>query len=537
MKAIFCILFLSIHIVAIAQTVKDNFEGAGTITTWFGDTSSINSQFLNPFKDTLNNSATVLKYTDTGALYANVRFDVSTNFVLASNASFSLKIYVPSSSISGNSNKQISLKLQNGKLSAPWSTQSEIIKTIQFNTWQTINFDFKNDAYLNLNTNSKAPTLREDFNRVVLQVNGENNKDEVVAYIDDFVFNGTLATAIDVNTNSDFTKLVWSDEFEGNGVVNSEKWFHQTKLPNGNSWYNGEVQHYTDRLENTYKENGVLIIAAKKEAYTNQGVTKQYTSARLNSKFAFKYGRVEVRAKLPTGVGTWPAIWMLGKNIIETGGYWSSSYGTKLWPDCGEVDIMEHWGSNQNFVQSAMHTPSSYGGTVNHGGQTIATASSAFHVYSLEWTKEYMRFMVDNVVHYIYHPQDKNDNTWPFNKEQYLLLNVAIQPSIATNFIASKMEVDYVRVYQAATASIQENALKAQVALFPNPVTSNLNIVIPVALLNSKALLFSIEGKLLKEIQLEQTRTMLPMAALQKGIYLLKMVHLNGSFSYKVLKM
>ena len=179
--------------------------------------------------------------------------------------------------------------------------------------------------------------------------------------------------------------LVWSDEFNIDGAIDSSKWFHQTQLPSGGNWYNNEEQHYTDRLENSYVSNGILNIVAKKEEYTEQGVTKQYTSARLNSKEVFKYGRMVIRAKLPSGTGTWPAIWMLGKNINEDGGYWDSSYGTTAWPACGEIDIMEHWGKNQNFVQSAMHTPSSYGGTINHGGQNISTASSDFHEYELDW--------------------------------------------------------------------------------------------------------------------------------------------------------
>ena len=242
--------------------------------------------------------------------------------------------------------------------------------------------------------------------------------------------------------------LVWSDEFNGSGAINSSKWFQQTQLLNGVSWHNGEIQHYTNQQTNAFENNGALNIVAKKETYTDQGQTKQYTSARLNSKFAFKYGRVEVRAKLPSGAGTWPAIWMLGKNIIETGAYWSSTYGTTNWPSCGEVDIMEHWGTNQNYVQSAMHTPSSYGGTVNLGGQVIATASSQFHTYTLDWTAAKMVFSVDGIIHYTYNPSVKNASTWPFDAEQYLLLNLAILPSIGVNYTSSAMEVDYVRVYQ-----------------------------------------------------------------------------------------
>ncbi len=244
-------------------------------------------------------------------------------------------------------------------------------------------------------------------------------------------------------------QLVWSDEFDGSGAINTTNWFHQTQLPAGGSWYNGEVQHYTNRTDNSNVSGGNLNIIAKKEEFTDQGHTKQYTSARLNSKFAFTYGRIEVRAKLPTGVGTWPAIWMLGRNINEAGAYWETQgYGAVSWPACGEIDIMEHWGNNQNFVQSAIHTPSSSGATINHGGQTISTASSAFHVYVMEWTEEQMVFSVDDVVHYTYNPAVKNSDTWPFDAEQYIILNIAIEPGIDPAFTQSAMEIDYIRVYQ-----------------------------------------------------------------------------------------
>ena len=257
---------------------------------------------------------------------------------------------------------------------------------------------------------------------------------------------------------ADGMTLVWSDEFDDDGTtyisgvdnpIDDSKWFHQTKLPNGWGWYNNELQHYTNRIENSYVSDGTLKIVAKKEVFSDQGQTKDYTSARLNSKFAFTYGVVEIRAKLPTGVGTWPAIWTLGKNINENGAYWQQQgHGSVSWPACGEIDIMEHWGSNQNFIQSAMHTPSSHGATVNHGGRTISTVSSQFHVYKLEWTANKMTFSVDDYVHYIYNPPVKDASTWPFNKDQYLLLNVAIQSSIASSFTSSAMEIDYIRVYQ-----------------------------------------------------------------------------------------
>ena len=246
----------------------------------------------------------------------------------------------------------------------------------------------------------------------------------------------------------------------GNGspeAIDSSKWFHQTQLPSGGSWFNNEQQHYTNRIQNSYISNGSLKIVAKRETYNNQGQTKQFTSARLNSKYAFKYGRVVVRAKLPTGAGTWPAIWTLGKNINEAGAYWQTQgFGNTNWPACGEIDIMEHWGNNQNFVQSAMHTPSSYGGTVNHGGQVVSTASSQFHNYEMDWRRDRIIFSVDGNVHYTYQPAVRNSSTWPYDAEQFLLLNIAIEPSIAANFTQSAMEIDYVRVYaENASASAQ----------------------------------------------------------------------------------
>ncbi len=247
---------------------------------------------------------------------------------------------------------------------------------------------------------------------------------------------------------SSFTNLVWSDEFTGSGVIDTNKWFQQTQFIAGTSWANNEQQQYTNRVDNSYVSNGTLKILAKKETFTDQGVTKQYTSARLNSKYAFTYGRVEVRAKLPVGAGTWPAIWMLGQDVIEPGAYWSSTNGTVNWPACGEVDIMEEWGNNPNYVQSALHTPSSYGSTVNLGGQTISTATTDFHIYTLEWSTDKMVFSVDGVVHYTYNPAVKDATTWPFTAPQYLLLNVAMQPTIDPNFVQSAMEVDYVRIYQ-----------------------------------------------------------------------------------------
>ena len=212
----------------------------------------------------------------------------------------------------------------------------------------------------------------------------------------------------------------------------------------------GRYHTALNRPANTYLKDGRLHLVARKERLEEQGEVKDYTSARLNSKFAFTHGRVEVRAKLPEGKGTWPAIWMLNTNIDEDGAYWDNNgYGSVKWPACGEIDILEHWGKNQDYVSSALHNASSYGYNVqNVGGQEIEGASSSFHIYSLEWTAEKMVFSVDGVAHFTYEPAVKNSETWPYDNDYYFILNIAIEPDIDPEFTESAMEVDYIRVYQ-----------------------------------------------------------------------------------------
>lgn len=258
-----------------------------------------------------------------------------------------------------------------------------------------------------------------------------------------------------------YSDLVWSDEFNTNGAVDPAKWHHQTQLPAGGGWFNGEVQHYTNELANSFVNNGALHIVAIRQPYTSQGFTKQFTSARLNSKFAFTYGRVDVRAKLPIQQGTWPAIWMLGKNVNEDGGFFDANFGTTSWPACGEIDIMEHGITPSrpiNYVQSALHTPSSFGNTVNHGGTLAANLGTDFHVYSMNWSPFQITFLLDGVAFYSYNPAVKTPSNWPFNLDQYLLLNIAmggVAGTINSNFSQDTMVIDYVRVYQNVQADTQ----------------------------------------------------------------------------------
>lgn len=260
-----------------------------------------------------------------------------------------------------------------------------------------------------------------------------------------------------------YKDLVWSDEFETNGAINATNWHHQTQIPAGGNWYNNEVQHYTNQLANSFVSSGNLNIVAKKETFFDQGVTKQYTSARLNSKFAYKYGRVDIRAKIPKDLGTWPALWLLGKNINEDGGFFDAQYGTTGWPACGEIDILEHGitrSKPDNYIQSAMHTPSSFGNTVDIGGVIVGdNIAENYHIYSMNWSPNQISFLLDGVVYYTYNPSNKTARNWPFDKEQYLLLNIAmggVAGTIPSNFTQAAMVIDYVRVYQNATPDTQK---------------------------------------------------------------------------------
>ena len=258
-----------------------------------------------------------------------------------------------------------------------------------------------------------------------------------------------------------YKDLVWFDEFDNTGAVNSNNWFHQTQIPGGGSWFNNEVQHYTNRLSNSFVDAGNLNIVAIKENFTNQNVTKQYTSARLNSKFAFTYGRVDIRAKAPNGAGTWPALWLLGKNVDEDGGYFDSNFGTTGWPACGELDIMEHGifpDKPKNYIGAAIHTPSSNGNTINKGGIQASDIEQNYHIYSMNWSPNQISFLLDNVVYYTYNPTVKNASTWPFDKEQYILLNIAMggfAGTIPSNFVQTSMIIDYVRIYQNTAIDTQ----------------------------------------------------------------------------------
>ncbi len=232
--------------------------------------------------------------------------------------------------------------------------------------------------------------------------------------------------------DEDFTTLVWSDEFNTNGAPDNSKWGYDL---GGGGWGNQELEYYTKRPENVIVKDGVLKVNAIRENYMGN----TFTSARLltKGKFAFTYGKVEVKAKLPAGVGTWPAVWMLGSNI-----------DTNPWPACGEMDIVEHLGRDLNNIYGTLHYPGRFAGSADGGTKRISDATTAFHIYTLEWTSSLVKISVDGqVVHTV-----ANSSSIPFNKDFFFIINLAmggnfggpVDPSVNN----ATLEVDYIRVYK-----------------------------------------------------------------------------------------
>lgn len=242
--------------------------------------------------------------------------------------------------------------------------------------------------------------------------------------------------------------LAWSDEFNVDGLPDATKWDYDTDR-NAVGWFNNELQYYArSRPENARVEGGRLIITARKEAlrtapdYGGQ----QYTSARLvtRGKASWTYGFFEVRARMPCGQGTWPAIWTLG-----TGG---------RWPEDGEIDILEQTGWNKTEVLGTVHTRAyNYvNGSLGVGRGTstqVPDACGAFHNYQLTWTADRIEIGVDDVVYMVFDNPKTGDTTrWPFDNPQYLILNLAIGGvlggTVDPAFTTQQMEVDHVRVYR-----------------------------------------------------------------------------------------
>ncbi|WP_417456673.1 family 16 glycosylhydrolase [Kordiimonas sp.] len=239
--------------------------------------------------------------------------------------------------------------------------------------------------------------------------------------------------------------LVWQDDFDG--PLNKASWHivEGNGCPDHCGFGNNELQTYTGDNSNLRTEGGMLVIEAHK---ANEG----FTSAKITTQplGGWQYGKISMRAKLPSGVGTWPAFWMMPM---------SSTYGS--WPKSGEIDIMEHVGYNQNHVHGTIHTEA-----YNHrigaqkGGETlIETASDEFHTYSVEWDKNGMKWTIDGAEYYAFAREDGATSAeWPFDQPFYAILNFAVggdwggAKGVDESAFPARYEIDWVKVWQKVSS-------------------------------------------------------------------------------------
>ena len=239
-----------------------------------------------------------------------------------------------------------------------------------------------------------------------------------------------------IETNNDY-QLVWEDDFK-DGLLDTSKWKYEIGYVRNN-----EEQYYTKNLKNVRVENDHLILAAAKEEI--QGYKYSSGSITTSTLVAWQYGKIEVKAKLPQGIGIWPAIWMLGENWQQVS-----------WPKCGEIDIMEHVGFVRDSIYGTVHTEA-YNheiGTAVGKGVYVNQPYDEFHIYSVKWTPQKIDFLLDNVVYHSFKNENKTAAEWPFDQKFHLKLNVAVGGSwggaqgIDDNIFSQQMVVDYVKVFQ-----------------------------------------------------------------------------------------
>ncbi|NPD47315.1 family 16 glycosylhydrolase [Lentimicrobium sp. S6] len=318
-----------------------------------------------------------------------------------------------------------------------------------------------------------------------------------------------------VLASSQNREVIWSDEFNYEGLPDTAKWGYDV---GGNGWGNNELQYYADaRLENSRVENGNLIIEAHYEFFSG----KAYSSARLitKNKGDWQYGYFEMRAKLPSGRGTWPAFWMLPTDW-EYGG----------WPGSGEIDIMEHVGYDTENVHGTVHTKS-YNhiiGTQVGVAKPVPDCEEAFHVYACEWTADYIKMYIDDELYFTFENQG-NWQAWPFDKRFHILVNLAVGGNwggvegVDSDAFPTQFVIDYIRVYAPGTTpnAIPEKETDKTIKVYPNPAQEKLFIDSsehngPEALEFS---LYNSLGKLVLKRSIQEKLVSLNISELKGGMY------------------
>ncbi|MEM6514263.1 MAG: family 16 glycosylhydrolase [Pseudomonadota bacterium] len=266
---------------------------------------------------------------------------------------------------------------------------------------------------------------------------------------------------------SDDWELVWNDEFDVDGAPDPAKWSYNIWPPGK---VNLEEQYYTDRLKNVRIEDGLLVIEAHVEDYEGA----RYTSGRIHTegKADFLYGRFDIRAKVPRGQGTWPAVWMLPTDPFlyatscETGEDWQGSPTCDAWPNSGEIDILEHVGYQMGHVHGTVHNRAYFWmNWEQRKGRLIDNdVADEFHVYSVEWYEDRIDMYVDDVLYFTYVNEGTGWRAWPYDHAYNLIINIAMGGAWGSaggptddSALPAKLLVDWVRIYQKPDSGMQAN--------------------------------------------------------------------------------
>ena len=433
-------LFLSLGVYSQAQNVEVDFE---TSTTWFGFDGGAFSTITNPHQNTLNQSNKVGRLIKgAGKSWAGAYYDVVEPMDFITYNTFSLMVYAH------KNNAKLLLKVENkANGSINYTREKTLTKS---NEWETLVFDF-----------SQIPSNVYDRITLIFD-NGTvgNGSLDFTYYIDDIKLyrEGDALPECKSNQtgNSPATsqyELVWADEFDQDGALCHKNWTYD--LGTGSQgWGNFEAQSYTNTQDNVYIENGILNIVALKNGNT-------YTSARIKTQqlFSLQYGKIEIRAKLPTTAGTWPAVWLLGSNNPEVG-----------WPASGEIDIIEQF-SNKSVNISTAHW-SNNGNHAEYGREATIPNPSGFNTYSLEWTSNKLLTRINNAWAW----EMTINSIDAFHKNFFIIMNLALggnkgAGNIDPTFSQDALEIDYIRVYKNNQGSFtlsHKDFLPKHISVIPN---------------------------------------------------------------------
>ena len=320
-------------------------------------------------------------------------------------------------------------------------------------------------------------------------------------------------------------QLLWSDEFNGT-TLNTSIW---SPTNAGTGFGNKELEYYSSRPQNLQVTNGNLVITALQEKYTVGSASWNYTSAKVSTQNLknISYGKIEARLKLPKGAGLWPAFWTLG-------------YGS--WPSCGEVDICEFQGSQPNQFQSNIHTLD-YNGTLGNNFHMVVpfpNVTDTFHIYTIIWTAAKIKFYCDSVQYWSFAAAAVPAADYPFTSNMYIILNLAVGGTMGgtvdNSIFPQQMLVDYVRVYQDAGTAVN-NPVSTDNPVIPTFINDNINITFPEDYPSGKSItVYDVNGRTLLTKQTTEGKVELDAGSFRKGMYLVKIVSGDKTYSQKVIK-